>query len=119
MAIEGLSGWPPPVLDPAGPYAGSVATLSWVLIGGGAAILLVVLAALWLALFGRPALRRRLGGERAIWIGGVAFPVIVLTVLLVWGLTLTRHLSEPTGGRATTRRPCSSLAASSSSSSAG
>jgi cytochrome c oxidase subunit II len=98
MAIEGLSGWPPPVLDPAGPYAGSVASLSWVLIGGGAAILLVVLAALWLALFGRPELRRRLGGERAIWIGGVAFPVIVLTVLLVWGLTLTRHLSDPAAG---------------------
>jgi cytochrome c oxidase subunit 2 len=98
MGIEGLSGWPPPVLDPAGPYAGSIATLSWVLIALTVAVFLVVLAALWLALFGRRDVRRRLGGERAIWIGGVAFPVVVLTGLLVWGLTLTRHLSEPAAG---------------------
>ena len=25
--IEALSGWPPPVLDPAGPYAGSIGVL--------------------------------------------------------------------------------------------
>ncbi|WP_129791305.1 cytochrome c oxidase subunit II [Sphingosinicella sp. CPCC 101087] len=96
--VEGLAGWPPPVLDPAGPYAGSVAALSWALIALAAGIFLIVLAALWIALRGRERLRARLGGERAIWIGGVVFPVVVLTALLIWGLTLTRNLSEPAGG---------------------
>ena len=28
---DALAGWPPPVLDPAGPYAGSTNLLAWVL----------------------------------------------------------------------------------------
>lgn len=95
---EALSGWPPPVFDPAGPYAGSITTLAWVLMAMGAAVLLIVLAALWIALFGGKRLRERLGGTWAIWLGGIAFPVVVLTLLLIYGLTLTRHLSEPAKG---------------------
>ena len=96
-SIEGLSGWPPPVLDPAGPYAWSVGLLSWVLIVMAVAVTAIVLVALWVALRGKPELRRRLGGETVIWIGGIAFPVVVLTILLVWGLTLTRNLGETAG----------------------
>lgn len=84
-----------PVLDPAGPYAGSITTLSWVLIAMGVAVLAVVAAALWIALFGREKLKARLGGTTAIWIGGIAFPVIVLSLLLVYGLSLTRNLTAP------------------------
>jgi cytochrome c oxidase subunit 2 len=58
-------------------------------------VLAIVLVALWVALFGKQRLRQRLGGKTVIWVGGVAFPVVVLTALLVWGLTLTRSLSEP------------------------
>ena len=93
-----LDGWPPPVLDPAGPYATSVALLSWVLFGMAALVLLIVLAALYAALFGSEKLQSRVGGTRVIWIGGIAFPVVVLTVLLVWGLSLTRNLSTSAGG---------------------
>jgi cytochrome c oxidase subunit 2 len=89
-----LSGWPPPVLDPAGPYAGSITLLTWVLFAIGALVLAIVLAALWAAFFGKERLRRRLGGTRTIWIAGIAFPVVVLTVLLVWGLRLTSDLSS-------------------------
>jgi len=87
-----MRGWPPPVLDPAGPYSEPVTLLAWALLIGGTLILLVVLAALGIALWGGGALRRRLGGDRAIWLGGVAFPVVVLTALLIWGLSLTSHL---------------------------
>jgi len=87
-----LRGWPPPVLDAAGPYAQPVTLLAWVLLIGGTLVLLVVLAALGIALWGKPVLRKRLGGDRTIWIGGVGFPVVVLTALLVWGLWLTSHL---------------------------
>lgn len=87
------AGWSPAVLDPAGPYAQPVTTLAWALILGGAAVLFIVLAALCVALFGSAALKQRLGGERAIWIGGFAFPVIVLSGLLIWGLGLATSLS--------------------------
>lgn len=93
-----FEGWPPPVLDPAGPYATAVTTLSWILFAMAALVLLVVLAALWLALFGKPQMQRRLGGRTAIWVGGIAFPLVVLTALLVYGLSLTRHLSDPVEG---------------------
>ena len=93
-----LDGWPPPVLDPAGPYAGSITTLSWVLFALGIVVTAAVLAALYFALFGSRETQRKLGGTRAIWIGGVAFPVVVLGALLVWGLTLTRDLSDAITG---------------------
>lgn len=95
---EALAGWPPPVLDPAGPFAERVTTLSWALFAMFLVVMAVVLVALWMALFGGPALKRRFGGERLIWGAGVAFPVVVLSGLLVWGLTLTSSLTErPTG----------------------
>jgi len=86
-------GWLPAVLDPAGPYSEPVSLLAWVLLAGGTVILAIVLAALWIALRGSPRLKARLGGEKAIWILGFAFPSVVLTGLLVWGLLLTSSLS--------------------------
>ena len=96
--FEAIWGWPPPVLDPAGPYADSVTILSWALFGMGVFVTCVILLALWVAARGPEKWRRRLGGERAIWIGGIAFPGVVLTVLLVWGLTLTASLSRDITG---------------------
>jgi cytochrome c oxidase subunit 2 len=88
-------GWPASIFDPAGPYAGSVTTLTWLLLAMAAGVFLVVLVALWVALFGKERLQKRLGGTRTIWIGGIVFPVIVLSGLLVYGLSLTRNLAEP------------------------
>ncbi len=93
-APEGFAGWPPPVLDPAGPFAGPVTVLSWVLLAMGLLVLIVVLVALGLALFGPRRWRARLGGLRLVWIGGLAFPVIVLSALLVYGLGLTSRLAD-------------------------
>lgn len=61
----------------------------------GGAVLAVVVAALAVALFGSPRWKKKLGGERIIWIGGFVFPVVVLTGLLVWGLGLASKLSDP------------------------
>lgn len=94
---EALAGWPPPVLDPAGPFARPIATLSWVVFAMGGVVLFIVIVALGVALFGGEKTKARLGGEKAIWIGGFAFPVVVLSALLVWGLSLTHHLSAPAG----------------------
>ena len=54
-----LDGWPPPVLDPAGTYASSVTLLSWILFAMAAAVLLVVLIAVYLALFGRREVQKK------------------------------------------------------------
>jgi len=96
--LEPLWGWPPPVLDPAGPYADSVTLLAWVLLAMGVVVTVIVLAALWVALRGAAGLKRKLGGEKTVWIGGVAFPAVVLTALLIWGLTLTASLTREITG---------------------
>lgn len=84
-----------PVFDPAGPYAGSITTLSWVLIAMAIVVFAVVLVALWIALFGGRTLKARLGGPTVVWVGGILFPVAVLSALLIYGLSLTRNLTAP------------------------
>ncbi len=93
-APDGFAGWPPPALDAAGPFAAPVTTLSWVLFAGGGAVLALVVVALVLALFGPRRWRRKLGGSWLVWTGGLAFPVVVLSALLIYGLGLTGQLSE-------------------------
>jgi cytochrome c oxidase subunit 2 len=95
---DALDGWPPPVLDPAGPFASSIAMLTWILLAMAVVVLGVVLFALAIALFGRERLRHSMGRRKAIWIGGIAFPIVVLSFLLVYGLSLTRNLSGPISG---------------------
>jgi cytochrome c oxidase subunit 2 len=97
-AFDAWWGWPPPVLDPAGPYADSVTVLAWALFGMGVAVTLIVIAALYVAIWGPARWKAKLGGEKAIWLLGVAFPGVVLTGLLVWGLTLTASLTDPIDG---------------------
>ena len=89
-----FGGWPPPVLDPAGPYAGSITFLTWVLLAIAAGVLLLVGFALYVAFFGKQRMRERLGGETVIWGAGIILPIVVLTALLVWGLRLTGELSS-------------------------
>ena len=96
-AADGTAAWPPPALDPAGPFAGPLNTLSWVLFGMFGAVLLIVVIALVIALFGPRRWRARLGGQKLVWIGGVACPVVVLSALLVYGLGLTSHLTQEPG----------------------
>jgi len=96
-AADGTAAWPPPALDPAGPFAGPLNTLSWVLFAMGGAVLLIVVVALFIALFGPRRWRTRLGGQKLVWIGGFAFPVVVLSALLIYGLGLTSHLTQEPG----------------------
>lgn len=90
----GTAGWPPPALNAAGPFAEPLVTLSWVLFAFGVAVFVVVMIALGLAVFGPRRWRQRLGRERLVWVGGFAFPVVVLSALLVYGLALTGRLSD-------------------------
>ncbi|MFD1786164.1 c-type cytochrome [Sphingomonas floccifaciens] len=97
-AFDAWWGWPPPVLDPAGPYAESVTVLAWVLFGMGVVVTAIVAAALYVALAGPARLKAKLGGEKMVWVMGIGFPAVVLTGLLIWGLTLTASLTDPVRG---------------------
>lgn len=94
---EALSGWPPPVLDPQGPFSNTVTTLAWVLMALMAGIFVLVCAALWVALYGSPALRARLGGERVVRWFGLILPTGVLFALLAWSTTMVAGMSTIRG----------------------
>lgn len=95
--VEALSGWPPPVLDPHGPFSNTVTTLAWVLIALMVLIFVAVCAAMWVALYGSDELRAKLGGERVVRWFGLIIPAGVLLLLLAWGLTVTRGLTTIQG----------------------
>jgi cytochrome c oxidase subunit 2 len=82
------------VLNAYGPDAAIIAEISWVLFGGGAAIFIAVMA---LAVY---AVRGRMPGvsERLLIVGGgIVFPALTLTALLLYSLTRAAalHPAEP------------------------
>ena len=79
-------------LDPGGPAAQELAQLTWLMVAGGSAILALVMVLAWYAIYRDPDKRRRISSNALIVAGGVAFPVIVLTALLVYGVNLTGAL---------------------------
>lgn len=84
--------WIQSTLVTAGSNAASIATLSWVMFIGAAAIFLLVIAFAALALLGAPA--RGFMANRAFVIGfGIIFPVAILTVLLIYGFAVARQTS--------------------------
>ncbi len=88
-------------LAPHGDQATEIAKLAWLLFAMAGAVLAIVLAAVALALHAPDRVRKRLAGSPAVIVGGIAFPVVVLTFLLVYGLSLTA--SESRGGTADLR----------------
>jgi len=78
------------VMAPGGPQAGQIAALAWLLFGFAAVVLVIVLAALWLATRGSPRLRAALARERSIIALGLVFPAVTLTLLLGYGVWLMR-----------------------------
>jgi cytochrome c oxidase subunit 2 len=82
-------------LDPHADAAARIATLSWVLFLGGAAIFALVMGLLAWALFAPAARRRAMGSRGFVAWGGIAFPVVTLLVLLAWSLGISRALVLP------------------------
>jgi len=75
-------------LTPHSVQAAEIAQLSWVLFVGGSLILVVVIAATWVAIRGPAAIRQRLATQRMVVAGGIIFPAIVLTALLFFNIAL-------------------------------
>ena len=68
-------------LNPHSPEAAATASLAWVLILGAGVVFIAVMGLAALALRARPAW---LSQRCVVVLGGIAFPVVVLTVLLVY-----------------------------------
>lgn len=81
-------------LAPAGTGAQSIATLFWWMAGGALAIWLVVMGIALYATQAHPEAHSIRGARWLIIGGGVIFPVVLLTGLLVYGLMLMPQLSS-------------------------
>jgi cytochrome c oxidase subunit 2 len=71
-------------LQAQGEAAGRILQITWVLMIGGGLIFVAVMLLLGLALAGPPSWRKRLGQRAWIVGGGIAFPVVVLSALLLY-----------------------------------
>lgn len=75
-------------LSPIGLEADRVHTLFWILTGSGAAILAFVVVLAALAGFGARRWRAWMAHDRFVLLGGLVFPIVVLSALLAYGLVL-------------------------------
>lgn len=73
---------------PTGAEAERINVLFWVMTIAGSLILVGVIVLSAVAICGRETLRARLSGERFIKGAGIAFPVVVLSMLLVYGFVI-------------------------------
>jgi len=73
-------------LSPRGPAATEIAHISWIMFIGAALILLVVMVLSLYALYRDPDKRIAVSANKLIITGGVVFPTITLTALLVYGV---------------------------------
>jgi cytochrome c oxidase subunit 2 len=89
------------ILEAYGPGAQAAAQTMWVMFIAGAAILMLVVVLVIYGIVARPERRRWLAGASTIVVGGIIFPVVVLSALLVHELVLAR--SAPDAARAQLR----------------
>src|SRR5687768_5580112 len=82
-------------LHPAGRDSALIAEIGWIMTAAGAAIFALVLALLGWAVYAPPRARRWLGSRAVVIWGGIAFPVVVLTAVLVYGLALAGGMVRP------------------------
>jgi cytochrome c oxidase subunit 2 len=85
-------------LDPAGGDAWGVYWLTVVMTVGATLIFGFVTALLLYAIFAPPERRAWLGTRRTIVYGGLAFPIVTLSLLLPYGLIVMRNTDVPQSG---------------------
>ncbi|MGD9544366.1 MAG: cytochrome c oxidase subunit II [Methylocystis sp.] len=93
LALSGCAGRLS-ALDPAGPVAERIATLWWTMLAGSTAILALVMLLLLIAFLRSPKSRQSEARQERFWIYGLglAFPLVSLAALLIYGLVLGEAL---------------------------
>ena len=79
-------------LDPAGVAAQEIAALWWAMAGGATVIFALVLLLLLHAALAKGG-RRRISAERLILAGGIALPVVVLSILVPFNVRVARGVT--------------------------
>ena len=97
LSLMGCSGVQS-ALDPAGGDARQIYWLTVIMTVGGTLIFLFVTGLLLYAIFAPPERRAWLGSRRTIVYGGLAFPIVILSALLPYGLTVMRDTDVPMPG---------------------
>lgn len=92
LEVLGRRIWSQSALDPHGTHADVIATMGWVLFIGATLIFAVVMALTAYAAFASPTRRAWLGWRGTVIAGGIAFPVVTLTALLIYGFASARTL---------------------------
>jgi cytochrome c oxidase subunit 2 len=84
---------------PEGPEAQMIVALGNIMFIGGTLILALMIGLTAVAILLPPGRRRLLASQRVVVWGGIVFPVVTLTALLVYGLgmagNMSRHTAEP------------------------
>jgi cytochrome c oxidase subunit 2 len=83
-ALPALASDAQSVLSPGGPEAERILVLAWILFAGSLVILLAVCVLTVVALYGPSRWKAWLAADRAVKIGGIAVPVVVLSALLFY-----------------------------------
>jgi len=73
------------VYSSAGSYAETIVQLTHIMFVAAAVITLLVVVLTAIALFAKPSWKSKLSKERVVVWGGIAFPVVTLTILLFYG----------------------------------
>ena len=79
-------------LDSAGPVAAAIEHTWWVMFWGGTVVFVLVMLLLWYAMQRDPDARVRVNARWFVFGGGLAFPAIVLTALLVYGTAISERV---------------------------
>lgn len=77
-----------------GPVSSRITLLIWIMFIGAALITLLICALMLIAIAGPADWRHNLTREKAIVWGGIVFPVVTLTALLVYGFLILKAGSE-------------------------
>jgi cytochrome c oxidase subunit 2 len=93
--MEGSSRLVQSALEPAGAAAATISQIWTVLLVGSIVIFVVVMALTLYVLVGRGGTPRPVGGRRLIIGGGVVFPIVALTALLIYVLPIGARLTAP------------------------
>jgi cytochrome c oxidase subunit 2 len=96
-ALTGCNDNAQTVLRPAGVEARQIATFTWVLFLFGAAVLLIVVAAMAASICGPRGVRSLLASRKTIIALGLVFPAVTLLVMFVVSTLLTSRLLAVTG----------------------
>lgn len=77
-----------------GPVSSRITVLIWIMFIGAALITLLICALMLIAIVGPAGWRHNLTREKAIVWGGIVFPVVTLTALLIYGFLILKAGAE-------------------------